>query len=173
MKTYIILLRGINVSGKNKILMQDLRDVLISLGFQNVQTYIQSGNVILNSEEKKECITSKIKEAIITEFGFTVPVLIRTVKEWKKALVNNPFYDKEEKKVAFVFLNQIPKETAIEIKGNTDKFSIVKDVVYIYCKEGFARTKLTNKIFEKKLNVTATTRNFRTTKKLLELANNN
>ena len=172
MKTYIILLRGINVSGKNKILMQDLRNVLTSLGFQNVQTYIQSGNIILDSEEKKEYITTRIKEAIFTEFGFTVPLLIRTVKEWEKALANNPYIANDEKKVAFMFLDKKPKEKNISVNAPNDEYEIINDVVHIHCTKGFGHSKLTINIFEKKLNVTATTRNFRTTKKLLELAKN-
>ncbi len=167
MKTYIILLRGVNVSGKNIILMQDLRNLLSKIGFQNVQTYIQSGNIILTSEEKKSVIPQKIKDAILANFGFETPVLIRTVDEWEKAIENNPYPIDGEKKVAFTFLNKTPKETSIEVnKAESDEFTIVDDVIYMY----YSHSKMNIKSFEKKLHVNATSRNVRTTLKLLELA---
>ena len=161
MKKYIILLRGINVSGKNKIQMAALRLLLNELNFQNVQTYIQSGNILLDSEEDSMAVCQKIKKGIRNSFGFDVPVLARTVKEWSHVIENYPFPIENEKIVAFTFLNMASKETGIRI---------VNDVVYLYCPTGFARTKLTNNSIEKKLNVIATTRNLRTTLKLLELA---
>ncbi len=171
MKRYIILLRGINVSGKNKLPMADLRDILHELEFQNIQTYIQSGNIILDSEASKELICQKIKEAIVTKFGYDVPVLARNVEEWKKTLENYPFSLENEKIVGFAFLDRKTQETEISIKGiKEDKYKIVDDVVYLYCPSGFGKTKLTNNAIEKKLQVTATTRNLKTTIKLLELA---
>ena len=171
MNRYIILLRGINVSGKNKLPMAELREILNELGFQNVQTYIQSGNIILDSEETKEVTCQKIKEGITAEFGYDVPVLARTPEEWKNTLENYPFSQENEKIVAFTFLDRITKESVIEVKGsNEDKYKITDDVVYLYCPSGFGNTKLTKSVIEKKLKVTATTRNLKTTIKLLELA---
>ncbi|QOD62218.1 DUF1697 domain-containing protein [Polaribacter haliotis] len=171
MKKYIVLLRGINVSGKNKIPMADLRELLNDLDFQNVQTYIQSGNIILESDEGKSVICNKIKDGIQSKFGFDVPVIARTIPEWKKAIANYPFSTDNTKIVAFVFLNKKVYETKIEVKGiNYDEYLIDKDMVFIYCPSGFAKTKLSNNLFERKLNVTATTRNYNTALKLLELA---
>lgn len=154
--------------------MVDLRNILNELGFQNVQTYIQSGNVILDSEETKEIVCKKIKEAITNMFGYKVPVLARTSEEWNKVLENYPFTQENEKIVAFTFLDRAVEETTIEVKGiNDDRYKIVDDVVYLYCPSGFGKTKLTNNAIEKKLKVTATTRNLKTTKKLLELAHTN
>jgi uncharacterized protein (DUF1697 family) len=167
MKTYIVLLRGINVSGKNKLPMTELRELLSDLKFQNIQTYIQSGNIILNSEESKTAVCEKIKEGILSKFGFDVPVLARTISEWKKVIANYPFSTENEKIVAFTFLNKNTKEKLIEVKNiGEDQYKIVEDVVYLYCPSGFGSTKLTNNIIEKKLNVIATTRNLRTTLKL-------
>lgn len=173
--TFIILLRGINVSGKNKLPMADLRKLLKDVGFQNVQTYIQSGNIILNTNEDKVTVCNKIKEVIKEKFGYNVPVLARTIAEWKKAIDNNPYTKrKEDKKMYFTFLNATPKETKIEVnKAQGDEFKMINDVVYLYCEGGYGKTKLSNNLFEKKLNVTATTRNLRTTLKLLELAYTN
>lgn len=171
MKTYIILLRGINVSGKNKIPMADLRILLNELDFKNVQTYIQSGNIILESDLNKTAICNQIKNGIQEKFGFEVPVLARTNQEWKTAIDKYPFSVENEKIVAFAFLNQVSKETVIDFKNiGEDKYKIDDDVVYLYCPSGFGKTKLTNNTIEKKLNVIATTRNLRTTLKLLELS---
>lgn len=171
MVKYIVLLRGINVSGKNKLPMADLRSLLNDLGFENVQTYIQSGNIILTSNENKYKVCSKIKNTILENFGFDVAVIARTIPEWKKAIDNYPFSIENEKIVAFTFLNQFSKIKEFEIKNvGEDKYKIVDDVVYLHCASGFGKTKLTNNLFEKKLKVTATTRNLRTTLKLLELA---
>ena len=135
------------------------------------KTYIQSGNIILESTLEKKEICNIIKNGIQEKFGFDVPVIIRTIQEWKKAIENYPFPTGNEKIVAFAFLNKVSKEIEIEVKNiGEDKYKIVNDIVYLYCPSGFGKTKLTNSIFETKLNVVATTRNLRTTKKLLELS---
>ena len=171
MTRYIVLLRGINVSGKNRLPMQDLRDILHQLAYQNVQTYIQSGNIILDTLEKKSEIIFKIQKAILQKFGYEVPVIIRTILEWKKAIANYPFSTENPKIVAFVFLNQTPTEKTIEIKGiQDDEYQVENDMIYIHCPTGFAKTKLSNNLFERKLKVIATTRNFRTVQKLLALS---
>ena len=173
MKTYIVLLRGINVSGKNKLPMAELREVLNELDFQNVQTYIQSGNIILESEEAKEKICEKIRKGIHEKYGYDVPVLARTPKEWKEVIKAYPFSIENEKIVAFTFLDKVSKEAEIEIKGiKEDQYKIDRDVVYLHCPSGFGKTKLTNNILENKLDVIATTRNYKTTIKLLEMATN-
>jgi len=170
MKTYIVLLRGINVSGKNKLPMSALREVLNEMGFQNVQTYIQSGNILLDTDEEKVMITQKIREAIALKFGYDVPVIIRTIDEWKKAIQNYPFSLENEKIVAFTFLDTPVEEQKIEVNViKEDQYQINKDIIYLHCPSGFADTKLTNNLFEKKLKVIATSRNLRTTLKLLEL----
>jgi uncharacterized protein (DUF1697 family) len=171
MKTYIVLLRGINVSGKNILPMAELRELLSSLQFENVQTYIQSGNIVLNSEFSKEEIVDKVKNGIAATFGYDVPVLARTIDEWEKAIANNPYPTENHKIVSFTFLSEVPIETVVEVNiTNDDVHTVLNDMVYMYCPDGFGRTKLTNNLFEKKLKVTATSRNFRTTMKLLEMA---
>ena len=171
MKTYIVLLRGINVSGKNKLPMAALRELLNELEFQNVQTYIQSGNIVLDSEENKTTICKKIKDGIKKQFGYDVPVIAKTISEWKKAINNYPFPIDNPKIVAFVFLDKKTSETNIEANGiNDDEYKIDNDMVYIYCPSTFAKTKLSNNLIERKLKVTATTRNYNTTLKLLTLA---
>jgi len=171
MKRFIILLRGINVSGKNKLQMADLRELLNDLNFQNIQTYIQSGNIILDTEKSKNKVCEHIKKGIADKFGYNIHVLARTLFEWERAIAKYPFPIENPKIVAFVFLDKKTSETKIEAIGvNDDKYKIDNDVVYIYCPAGFARTKLSNNLFERKLKVAATTRNYKTTMKLLQLA---
>ena len=171
MKKYIILLRGINVSGKNKIQMEALRGLLKELNFTNVHTYIQSGNIVLDSEETASVVCQKIRKGIQDTFGIEVPILARTVAQWSQLVENYLFSLENEKIVAFTFLNATSKETNISIQSlGEDQYKINGDIVYLHCPTGFARTKLTNTSIEKKLNVIATTRNLRTKLKLLELA---
>ena len=171
MKTYIVLLRGINVSGKNKLPMKDLREMLENMKFKKVLTYIQSGNILLQSNSSKSEIAQSIHESINTKFGYSIPVIVRTPEEWKKAIDNYPFSLENEKIVAFSFLENRVDLKEIEVKGiNDDQYEIVNDVVYLYCPSGFGKTKLTNNIIEKKLEVAATTRNLKTTLKMLELS---
>ncbi|AOW17206.1 hypothetical protein LPB03_06885 [Polaribacter vadi] len=171
-EAYIVLLRGINVSGKNKIPMVALRTLLDDLEFQNVQTYIQSGNIILESTFSKKEICQKIKKGIKEKFGFDIPVIVRTIAELKKTIENYPFPLNNEKIVAFTFLDRASEIKEIEIKNiGEDQYKINGDVVYLNCPSTFAKTKISNNVLEKKLQVIATTRNLRTTLKLLELAN--
>jgi len=171
MKTYIVILRGINVSGKNILPMAELRELLSNLKFENVKTYIQSGNVVLNSEMSKDEVIEKVKNGIATKFGYDVPVLVRTIEEWEKAIENNPYPTENHKIVSFTFLSEVPIETTIEVNIiNDDEYTVVSDMVYMYCPDGFGRTKLTNNLFEKKLKVIATSRNYKTTMKVLALA---
>lgn len=171
MKKYIVLLRGINVSGKNKIPMVTLRELLNDLEFQNVQTYIQSGNIILTSEQSKLEVSKRIKKGILQKFDLDIHVIVKTVLELNEIVKNYPFSLENEKIVAFTFLDKISDKETIEVKNvGEDLYKIVKDVVYLNCKSGFGKTKLTNNVLEKKLNVNATTRNLKTTLKLAELA---
>lgn len=171
MKKYIVLLRGINVSGKNKIPMAALRKLLNDLEFKNVQTYIQSGNIILTSEQSKLEVSKSIKKSILLKFDLHIHVIIKTVLELNEIIKNYPFSLENEKIVAFTFLDKISDKETIEVKNiGEDLYKIVKDVVYLNCKSGFGKTKLTNNVLEKKLNVNATTRNLKTTLKLAELA---
>jgi uncharacterized protein (DUF1697 family) len=171
MERFIILLRGINVSGTNKLPMADLRLLLHDLRFKNVQTYIQSGNIILDTDKSKSEVCRSISEGIVDRFGYHIPVLARTIPEWEHAINEYPFSLENEKIVAFAFLNKVSKQAILAINNTgEDTYKIVDDIVYLNCSTGFGKTKLTNTIIEKKLNVVATTRNYRTTKKLLELA---
>jgi uncharacterized protein (DUF1697 family) len=178
MPTYIAILRGINVSGHNKMPMKELKTVLEGLSFENITTYIQSGNVIFTSPEKNEGkLITKIQAVIAEKFGFKVPVVIRTDKEFAAALNNNPFLkekDIDAEKLHITFLADKPAKENIE-KANTynyepDRFIISGREVYVYCPNGYGNTKINNTFFENKLKVTATTRNLKTVKELVRMA---
>jgi len=177
MNKYISILRGINVSGQKKILMADLITLYESIGFKNVLTYIQSGNVIFETKEAASEIelASQIEEAILKQFSFEVPVIVFKNSELKKRIDSTPFLkdDNLEERLYFTFLNKIPDPIHVEqIQGDysPEKFEVIDNVVYFYCPIGYGKTKLSNTFFEKKLKVKATTRNFKTTFKLLELS---
>lgn len=178
MQTYIAILRGINVGAQKKVLMAELKTVLNKLKLQDVTTYIQSGNVVFKSDEKlsNEEFAAKIEKAILKHFKFEVPVLVRNAGELKKVIAANP-YPKNKKidlaKVHVTFLSAVPaKPLSEEIKKLsflTDEFSINGKEVYLHTPGGYGETKLSNNFFEKKLKVTATTRNWKTVNTLMEM----
>jgi uncharacterized protein (DUF1697 family) len=179
MQTFISILRGINVSGQKKILMTELKALYESLKLKDVTTYIQSGNVLFKSEKNLSDLelAAKIEKAIYKKYDFEVPVIIRNKDEIKKIISVNPFLKEENseaKRLYITFLSQAPAKENIEsIQGfdfSPDKFSIIGKEVYLHISNGYGETKLSNNFFEKKLKVNATTRNWNTVQKLLELS---
>lgn len=181
MKTYISILRGINVSGQKLIKMDALKKAYENMGFRNVITYVQSGNVIFSaSENESEKLEQMIYSRIVKDFGFEVPVIVLTAEKLKEVVDNNPFGCDPDKDPAFLhvtFLSSKPgkyNSSAIEEKKQGgEEISFTDEVIYIYCPNGYGRTKLNNNFLESKLKVTATTRNWKTTNELLKMAVNN
>ncbi|MDY7394546.1 DUF1697 domain-containing protein [Aureibaculum sp. 2210JD6-5] len=179
MTKYIAILRGINVGGHRKILMADLKQLLEKMGLQNVITYIQSGNVIFSSTMSEKDAEKAMKKAVHEKYGFDVPVLVRTVNYFHNLIDNNPYLKDENvdiNQLYVTFLSEIPNESAIEKLENTDfnkdKFTVIGDVVFLCFNSKLSDSKLDNNIIEKKLNLTATTRNWKTVLKLIELSGN-
>jgi uncharacterized protein (DUF1697 family) len=179
MQTYISILRGINVSGQKKILMADLKTLIETLEFKEIFTYIQSGNVVFKSDGKLPDmgLAKKIEAAIEKKYGFRVPVIIRNLEELNKVISNNPFLKEKNisiEKLHVTFLSQAPKENNINnienIDFSPDRFFIKAKEVFLHIPESYGKTKLSNKFFENKLKVTATTRNWKTVTKLFEIA---
>ncbi len=174
---YIAILRGINVSGKNVIRMDHLRSLFVSLGFRNVSTYIQSGNVLfLAASADEQQLTETIYQAIRNEFGFDVPVIIRNQPELMTIINGNPFLAEKNiphDKLHVTFLSGIPAEEALKSlvapASGDDQYIVHGREIYLYCPGGYGNTKLSNTFFEKKLKVTATTRNWNTVNKLADL----
>ena len=176
---YISLLRGINVSGQKKMKMSDLKSLYEELGFQDVLTYIQSGNVIFNTEIKsKSDLSELIENAIDNKYKFHVPVEIRTNSEISKILKNCPFgsvdIEHEGTKVLVTFLSAKPLEDklekVLEYVTETEELVLKGKEVYLYCPNGYGKSKLSNTFLEKKLGVGATTRNWKSVNQLYELS---
>jgi uncharacterized protein (DUF1697 family) len=175
---HICILRGINVGGHKRIKMDALRQMFIEMGFANVQTYIQSGNVIFSSEEANiEVLEKAIFEKIQKVFGFEVPVLVLTATEMNDAVNNNPYSndpDKDAATIHLTFLSDRPNQVLLDkLSPNNylpDEFRCVDKVIYVYCPNGYGNTKLNNTFFETKLKVTATCRNLKTSIELATLA---
>lgn len=174
---YIALLRGINVGGQKKIKMVELRAMCEKMGFGLVKTYIQSGNIIFESSEKNTAqIENQLCEHIQITFGFDVPVMVMKQTYVEEVLNNNPYLNKDpeldQKLLHVTFLATIPSEDLVntmkEKDYGTDAFEVIGKRIYLYFPNGYGRTKLTNNLFEKKLKVAATTRNWRTLGKLKE-----
>ncbi|MEN8250176.1 MAG: DUF1697 domain-containing protein [Bacteroidota bacterium] len=178
MITYVALLRGINVSGQKKILMVDLRDLHEKLGFNNVRSYIQSGNIIFNynGDISSSELSHLIEEAIARRFYFSVPVIIRTAHEIEQLIKTNPF--KKEAKtdpnlVLFTLLKNAPQPNELsrfdDIDYSPDRFELHGNAIFLHCPNGYGKSKLTNNYFEKMLKTNATTRNWKTLTRILEL----
>lgn len=167
------------MAGHNSIKMTDLSVLYKNLGFIDAETYIQSGNVIFsNSDELPEAeISLKIERTIHERFNYDVPVLIRTVEEMRKLLSANPFLSEEDfepSKMAVIFLYEKSTEAQIQkvinIDYPPDKFKISGSEIFIYCPNGFGRTKLYTNFFEKKMGAIGTGRNWKTITTLLHIA---
>ena len=176
---FVSILRGINVSGQRKILMADLKALYESLGFTDVVTYIQSGNVIFKTTGKsaEAGLAVKIETAIEARYKFSVPVIIRSTEEIEQIIAANPFLKNQDvspDKLHVTFLSRKPEKTLADgialLNDSPDQFIIHGKEVYLHCPGSYGETKLSNTFFEKKLNVTATTRNWKTIGKLLELS---
>ncbi|MBN2638921.1 MAG: DUF1697 domain-containing protein [Bacteroidales bacterium] len=177
----ISILRGINVGGKRKILMPDLITMMKKLGFSDCRTYIQSGNMLFNYDQNVENseLELLIEKAILQTFEFDVPVMVRTKKDFLKLAEINPFYrDKstDMDRLHVTFLKETPTQKFVaeiaNIDFTPDSFQIIDNHVLLYCSGKYSDTKLTNQFFEKKLKVQATTRNWKTVLKLIELLEN-
>jgi len=179
MQTYISFLRGINMTGHNSIKMTDLSGLYMNLGLNDSETFIQSGNVIFNftTDKPLSALSAKIEKAIFERFNYTVPVMIRTIQELKYLFSVNPFLMEENfdpSKMAVLFLHEEPSETQIQkvadIDYPPDKFKIIDSEIFIYCPNGFGRTKLYTNFFEKKMGVIGTGRNWKTITTILNIA---
>ena len=175
---YIAILRGINVSGQKKIIMKDLKQLLETLDCSDVITYIQSGNVICEYTGDAVALKIDIEEAIVKQYGFDVPVLVRTSADYQRIIDECPFGKvdlvTEGTKVLLTFLAEVPSDEACaELMTHVkspEQLVIKGHQVYLHCPNGYGRSKLSNVFLEKKLKVQATTRNWKTINKLCELS---
>lgn len=179
MFTHLVLLRGINVSGHNMMKMDVLKKALENIGFLNVQTYIQSGNVFVDTdEENAPSVGFKIKQEIFKTFGHEVPTVVIGKADLEACFKNNQFLKEPEADTKKLYVAFISKELA-DGSINDLKMSMVKpdaaqidgSRIFIKYAVGAGKTKFDQKYIEKKLSVTATIRNWNTVAKLLEMYN--
>jgi uncharacterized protein (DUF1697 family) len=179
MKTYIAILRGINVSGQKKIKMADLRSHLENIGSQNVQTYIQSGNIVFQDQgADNRQLELKIRKMIEEEYEFDVPVMVLDPATLVKIIANNPFDNREFEdtgKLYVTFLSEVPQEENVKklqaIDAPGEHMVIAGKHIYFYYAIGYGKSKINNNFIESKLKVIATTRNWKTVNTLSEMAN--
>jgi uncharacterized protein (DUF1697 family) len=193
MTTFVSLFRGINVGGHHAIRMNELKDLHESLGFQDVVTYIQSGNVVFTSDDAGVAqLPGQIEEGFAKKFGFRVKVMVRTSAEFTEIIANNPFQNqqmKEPKRVVVLFLATRPDSTALEdihkaYAGPEELYllpagiacgqgeqegSRIGQELYIYYPDGIGRSKLLLPFIEKKLKTMGTGRNWNTILQLQKL----
>jgi len=177
MTTHLALLRGINVSGHNMIKMEALKTTLEAIGFQNVATYIQSGNIFVDTEEENAAAVGfKIKQEIFKVFGHEVPVVVIGKSDLEACLKNNIFLKDaavDTKKLYVAFISTTLRSDSINdlriSQFKPDEASIDANRIYIKYAVGAGKTRFDQKYIEKKLNVTATIRNWNTVMQLLQL----
>jgi uncharacterized protein (DUF1697 family) len=176
MKTYIALLRGINVGGRNALPMKELVAMLESIGAQNVKTYVQSGNAVFQGEETSApTLSNTISMTIKKRRGFEPRVLLLELEQLQKAVESNPFpeAESEPKTLHLHFLASVPKNPdfdALEsIKTDRERFLLEDGVFYLHAPDGIGRSKLAANA-ERLLGVSMTGRNWRTVSKVLAMA---
>jgi uncharacterized protein (DUF1697 family) len=176
METYISILRGINVGGHRKIKMADLRKMYEKMGFADVKSYIQSGNVIFKTERKNiPSLEKELEEAIEEKFGFDVPVIIREKNEWKQVLDENPFLktDASTEDLFVSFLSQTPNADLLKMlekrETENDQIQLIGKNAFLKIQGSYHKTPLNNQWLEKTLQVKSTTRNWKGVLKIWEL----
>ena len=178
MPVFIALLRGVNLGSHNRMKMETLRGVFESLKLRDVQTYVQSGNIIFRAKESDEAkLATRIERAIEAEFGFRPPVILRKSAEWKQAIARNPFAGRagiEPAKLLVHFLAGDPGEAAREraraVPPAPEEVHFFDREIYIYFPNGMARPKLSFASMERALKIPGSGRNWNTVVKLSEMA---
>jgi len=181
MTVFIALLRGINVGGKNIIKMNELKQMFEAMELCEVQTYIQSGNVLFKSNEESETLLKKIEHEIEKTFGFTVTVILRTAKELEQIISNCPFTEEEileaeasseAESLYICLLTHIPMQEKIQhldkYKNESEDYKIIGREVFLLFHQSIRNSKLATNLT--KLEVPSTVRNWKTINKLAALA---
>jgi uncharacterized protein (DUF1697 family) len=176
MATYIAMLRGVNVGG-NKIKMERLRELWSKLGFKNIRTYIQSGNVVFDAADPPSKWFGAIEKKLAGDARLPVAIIVRTTAELKKVIDANPFLKQpgiDRSKLHVTFLSAAVAKDILKKSGNLasgpDELRVLGKEAYLHCPEGYGNTKLHNTALEKLLSARATTRNWNTVNKLYEMA---
>ena len=176
MNKYVAFIRGVNVGGIT-LTMYDLKKIFAGLGFKNIQSYIQSGNIVFESDETDTTLLgNKIQESIQKKTKLSVVVFIKTNEQIRSLVSNTPFGKNfDANRIYVIMMNKTPIAEKFEgIKSGIsagENFILKKDVIYSYYGNGYGKSKHTNNYFEKVLSVSATTRNWNTINKIFDLMN--
>ncbi|CAN5221724.1 DUF1697 domain-containing protein [soil metagenome] len=173
---YVAFLRGINVGGKNKIKMETLREMFSALGFENVKSYINSGNVIFETQKADDNkLAAKIEKAIEKEFALSIKVMVRSIDEIEEIINNNPFagqFENEKDLHVFFLESELPKEKhelLISNNNENEKYDIRNREIFCLLRISVLDSLIGKDYIGRKLKVSATARNWRTVNKILEL----
>ena len=172
---YVALLRGVNVGGKNRLPMADLRGIFAEAGCAGVRTYIQSGNAVFEAtQDLAEAVPELVTQAILRRFGYDTVVVVRSGEELRQIATSNPFDTSGDPRFLHVaFLKDMPSDEAVSSldpdRSPPDEFTVRGRDVYLRYPNGVARTKLTNDYLAARLQTVSTMRNWRTVLRLLEM----
>ena len=174
MTVFVSFLRGVNVGGHKRVRMVDLAKVYDSLGFDKVQTYIQSGNVVFScTKEDMATLASRIARKMENQLGLTADVFIRTLDEIEELRARSPF-KKDQIRVHVTFLKdkllQVATDKLDAVRGEDEEYLVSGKEVFLYLPSGYGRSKLSNALLERVLKTRATTRNWNTVQALLQMA---
>ena len=176
MQRRVLLLRGINLGPNRRVPMADLRALLTDAGFDDVRTYVQSGNVVLTSDAAPTDLERRSEQLLAERFGFEVPVVVRTRDELARVVERNPLADvaDDPKRYQVSFLaGELDDGTVArlaELASKTERFVADGRELYAWHPDGVARSKLWAQLADTKLGVKATARNWKTVETLLEMA---
>ncbi|NED96021.1 DUF1697 domain-containing protein [Phytoactinopolyspora alkaliphila] len=179
MPRYVALLRGINVGGNTKVNMAELRSWVTALGYTDVSTYINTGNVVFTVDDEPSALgtdaalAAELEEQIERESGLRIPVLVRSRDEIADAIAANPFPDADPSKLIMAFMRDEPDAATLDqwasVDSGDDEIAATGSVVYLHCPGGLGRSKLGERLLGRR-GPLGTTRNLRTVRRLLELA---
>lgn len=174
MMSWIVLFRGVNVGGNRKLPMAKLRALLVSAGFSDVQSYIQSGNVVLRSELTRSRVKSNIEELVEREFGFSTQALVLSAEEMEAAIAGYPFAPVADQSRAHLFFEMGPSPMPnvadlVPENGDSAQLQAEAGVIYLSAPDGMSSSRLAE-LLSRRLKDKATARNLRTCTKLLDMA---
>jgi uncharacterized protein (DUF1697 family) len=177
MTTYVALLRSVNVAGHGRLSMVDLQQSFVTLGFRDVSTYIQTGNVLFRSPTRKaDALVAGIEEQLKADFGSTPAVLLRTAAELARVVATSPYpaQGADSSRHHVTFLAEAPDTQRLADfeppKSGRDELTVIGQEVYVHTPDGYGNSKLGGAMLERRLGVVSTTRNWNTVTKLHELA---
>jgi len=170
----VALLRGVNVGGKNVLPMRELAAMFVAAGCVEVETYVQSGNVVFGAaEDEVGGLAGVIEGGVAERFGIRSPVILRSAAEMRRVVAGNPFAGVADLSLHVYFLRDLP--TAVKVRGLDyarsagDSFAVVGREIYLHLPNGMARTKLTNVYFDRALGTVCTARGWKTVGRLAEM----